>query len=185
MENDELKMFTCKKYGTGMLAAKADETCAKRFAISIDDKNLVHDFVKCNTCRRGAIQYELGKHKGEGPGSGGKGPGETKGRKTETNKAKGETNMAKEWHKSCEDHGPYTATGPRGGCPKCKAAAGKPADVELKTKNSELKTAVALGGGDPLSALSIDVDLARFPKLHSRLVSYGLNAILAEMEAKA
>jgi hypothetical protein len=33
--------------------------------------------------------------------------------------------------------------------------------------------------------LSINIDLTRYPKLHSRLIGLALDQVLAEMEAKA
>jgi hypothetical protein len=128
----EVRMFHCKKYGVSMLADKADETCAKRFEISLDDKNFIHDFAKCRTCKRGAIMYELGKHK----------------EKTEPKSTQGETTMAtRTFKKQCPTHGEFVTTGPRGNCPQCKEAkdqAGNQGSREIQPEKKQAKgTALA------------------------------------------
>ncbi len=194
MDLDNLKMFTCKKYRTSMLASKADATCAKRFDAARRDSSWDHNvsgFDKCLTCLRGAAMYELGKHKADE-----KRPAPTRGDEvpTITIHEEGETNM--EYHKSCTEHGPFTVGGPRGGCPKCKEAKLQKAGT-AKARGTRRKATTEIvprissplvdspsplpGGG----AVSISIDLARFPKLHGRLISLGINTILAEMEIKA
>lgn len=94
--------------------------------------------------------------------------------------------------KVCETHGEYITTGPRGACPDCKKAKDQdqPGTAKaLKVRRSSpgaveappLLSGSQMGGG----ALPISIDLARFPKLHSRLITVGLNTMLAELETKA
>ncbi len=199
MDATEIKMFACSKYRVNMLAEKADETCARRFETSLDEHSTIHDFDKCRTCDRGAIMYELGKHKKK-PAAVSRGGAEaaeksgTERPKAETIQAKGETIMGTErtFRKNCETHGEFISTGPRGACPECKKT--KEQDQPGKKSNGSSRRVPAsprqdlpvlsgsqTGGG----ALPISIDLARFPKLHSRLITVGLNAMLAELETKA
>ncbi len=193
-------MFTCSKYRVNMLAEKADANCARRFETSLDEHSTIHDFDKCRTCNRGAIMYELGKHKTDaGPDRREKNPAkaETIPGKIETIQAKGETIMGTErtFKKNCSMHGEFISTGPRGICPACKEAkeanAGTTKALKVRRKSASLvshpsSVPAVLSGSEPGGgALPISIDLARFPKLHSRLITVGLNAMLAELETKA
>jgi hypothetical protein len=130
MNIDNIKMWSCAKYPTlSVMASTADAFCAKRFEASMSVSHAAV-YSSCVNCKRGAIQFQLGKHNVDAVKEANKvGRVEhSKTRHLEQTQSKGETNM-KEWHKSCDQHGPYTATGPRGGCPKCKAAKEQTTDV--------------------------------------------------------
>ncbi len=204
MDATEIKMFSCSKYRVNMLAEKADETCARRFEQSLNENSTIHDFDKCRTCNRGAVMYELGKHKSSESGVPpikafeGRLHPELKpvaaGFSLREKTSQGETNMGTEriFRKKCETHGEFLATGPRGACPDCKKAKdqdqpGKTKALKVRRSSPGAVEAPALLSGSQMGggALPISIDLARFPKLHSRLITVGLNAMLAELEMKA
>ncbi len=165
-------MFVCEKYKISMLASKADETCAKRYSVSLADKNRIHDFEKCRTCKRGAIQYELGKH----INAVSRGIAETTEKGNE---------MAKEIHKTCTKHGAFTTTGPAGKCPECKAEDGSEPPRQkkaVKKISTDKRLSITRGGG---GAHYNNIDNTRFPRLHSRLMGLAMEQILQELESKA
>jgi hypothetical protein len=138
-----LEMFICKKYGVAMLKSAADETCAKRFdEVKNNGDSSMHDFGKCLTCRRGAVMFDLGKHKTERVKRPGRASFVIKHRE-----AKGEATMAI-CHKNCEKHGPYT-TGPAGTCPKCKEeSGGKTVKKNMEKRSQRSQPPMRLSGSD-------------------------------------
>lgn len=180
----EIKMWTCKKYPSlSVMATNAAAFCARRFERSKHETS-VQAYSRCATCERGAAMYLLEKHKAGG---------ETKQRKDAPIRAKGGTKVAPEktFTKKCETHGEYVTSRSNGACQKCKEAKDQGGTTK-PVKKSQGRIAPPPSVPAPLSgseagggALSVSIDLARFPRLHSRLITVGLNTMLAELETKA